>query len=245
MWDRGELEADSIASFFEKQGLVHGSKIIELGCGNGRVAIPLAKKGYNVTCLDISNIFIEDANKKAERERVTKNFNTIVYDAYRVDELFSGEYDAAYLNWTTLLGYCLDKKYDRELFEKIYKIVKTNGLLLVLNTANRDLLVARLAHTGSRTSYVLDLGDILVIESTDYDPVSSTSSSRWAFYKKRNKDLEYIDEIAFKLRIYGVDEVVELAEYSGWKLVGVYHDISRGEPYWPGRSPLNIVFKKS
>ena len=44
-----------------------GSKILEIGCGTGRTAIPLALKGFNVTGIDISKKMLENAEKNAKK----------------------------------------------------------------------------------------------------------------------------------------------------------------------------------
>lgn len=53
------------------QSIQHGNKILDLGCGTGEDALFLAKKGFSVTGVDISQKMIEIAEKKA----VTKDYN--------------------------------------------------------------------------------------------------------------------------------------------------------------------------
>lgn len=48
-----------------------GAKVLDLGCGDGRNAIPLARAGFNVTALDISEAGIRKLNTLAEREGLT------------------------------------------------------------------------------------------------------------------------------------------------------------------------------
>lgn len=40
--------------------------ILDVGCGQGRFAIPLAKRGFSITCLDISPAILDIARKKAK-----------------------------------------------------------------------------------------------------------------------------------------------------------------------------------
>ena len=42
--------------------------VLDLACGFGRFSIPLARKGYNVTGIDITPIFIERAREIADQE---------------------------------------------------------------------------------------------------------------------------------------------------------------------------------
>lgn len=49
-------------------GLSHRGKLLDLGCGQGRDAIPLARLGYEVTGIDHSAVGIEQMNKMAISE---------------------------------------------------------------------------------------------------------------------------------------------------------------------------------
>lgn len=61
-------EVDFFLSIFP---LVAGSSILDMGCGTGRHALELAKRGYEVTGVDISEGMLEQARKKAEEANVS------------------------------------------------------------------------------------------------------------------------------------------------------------------------------
>ncbi|MBL4574646.1 MAG: methyltransferase domain-containing protein [Opitutaceae bacterium] len=69
--------------------LPHRAKVLDLGCGDGRNAIPLARAGYNVTALDISEAGIRKLNILAKREGLA--IDTGVTDMTTCD--FPEEYD--------------------------------------------------------------------------------------------------------------------------------------------------------
>lgn len=48
-------------------------KILDIGCGTGRHDIELAKRGYNVTGIDLSESMLAKAKEKAEKAAVNLN----------------------------------------------------------------------------------------------------------------------------------------------------------------------------
>jgi SAM-dependent methyltransferase len=71
--------------------LARGARILDVGCGVGRHSLELARRGYRVVGLDISNRFIQLAREAATRERLSAEF--VVGDAR--DIRFQDEFDAA------------------------------------------------------------------------------------------------------------------------------------------------------
>jgi 2-polyprenyl-3-methyl-5-hydroxy-6-metoxy-1,4-benzoquinol methylase len=66
-------------------------KILDVGCGTGRHAIELAKRGYSITGIDLSESQIQRAKEKAENVGLKIDF--IVADARNLT--FENEFDAA------------------------------------------------------------------------------------------------------------------------------------------------------
>lgn len=56
----------ALIRFFSQRG--RKGKVLDLGCGQGRDAIPLARLGYTVTAVDKSKVGIEQLNEIAEKE---------------------------------------------------------------------------------------------------------------------------------------------------------------------------------
>jgi len=66
-------------------------KILDVGCGTGRHAIELTKRGYNVTGIDLSEAQLKRAREKAEADNLTIDFQR--QDARNLP--FDSEFDAA------------------------------------------------------------------------------------------------------------------------------------------------------
>ncbi|WP_433281261.1 class I SAM-dependent methyltransferase [Micromonospora sp. CA-244673] len=53
---------------------VTGPKVLDIGCGTGDLAIALARRGHQVTAVDISRVAIDQARAKAAREGLAVHF---------------------------------------------------------------------------------------------------------------------------------------------------------------------------
>lgn len=53
-WDSGRAQADMLATV-----IPDGAKVLDFGCGDGRVAIPMAALGYDVTAVDASQNMLD------------------------------------------------------------------------------------------------------------------------------------------------------------------------------------------
>ncbi len=244
-WETAEIEAVHVARLLESIGVDKESTILDLGCGNGRIAINLAKLGYRVIGVDISPIFVEDAKKKAKEHGVEDKVEFFTGDARELDKVLRGKlFDATIMYWTTILGYYLDKKTDVMILRNIWKVTKPEGYLLILNHAGLELVSFRNGFCGA-ASYMSELDEeIVMVEKPELDPTTAIIKNTWIFYKKEGKDLKYIDEISFELRVYAFHEIVEMAKEAGWSFHSAYRDITTLRPYRPGLSSINIVLQK-
>ncbi len=61
--------------FITRLGLPPGSLVLDVACGTGNLAIPLARQGCTVTGLDIAPNLLEQARKRAAAENLTITFD--------------------------------------------------------------------------------------------------------------------------------------------------------------------------
>ena len=72
---------------------VKGPKVLDVGCGTGHLAIALARRGYNVTGIDISRVAVGMARARAASEGLTVHFE--VQDATKLS-LPSAPFDSVF-----------------------------------------------------------------------------------------------------------------------------------------------------
>ena len=232
-WSQAPGTVKSILKILKENGIKKG-KVLELGCGNGRIILNLAKKGFNAYGLDISQLYIEDARKKAKKMKVKAFLQP--GDYRNVDKLVRGKFDVVISIWTSIGFY--DKKTDESIFKKVAKLLRKKGLLLILNTMSRERLLS------FYNPHIFDEDDkYLKLDFNTYDKTRSIVNNRWVFYKKLKNNLKYIDELEFALRIYSLPEIVDMVEKNGLKLVAAYDLLLTRQPV-QNNSPINMVFQK-
>jgi len=101
-------------------------KVIDIGCGTGRHAIELAKRGYNVIGVDLSEDQIKRAKEKAAEAGVAVNFQT--QDARKL--AFDGEFDLAIMLCEGGFSLMETDEMNFEILKEAAKALKSKGKLI-------------------------------------------------------------------------------------------------------------------
>jgi 2-polyprenyl-3-methyl-5-hydroxy-6-metoxy-1,4-benzoquinol methylase len=134
---------ENYAQKYDKECFVHGTigecdfieqeinrdkslKVIDIGCGTGRHAIELTKRGYNVTGVDLSEDQIKRAKEKAREAGVTIDFQT--QDARNLP--FDGEFDLAIMLCEGGFSLMETDEMNFEILKNATKALKSKGKLI-------------------------------------------------------------------------------------------------------------------
>ena len=100
-------------------------EVLDIGCGEGGDAIFLAKKGFKVTAIDISETGIKNLLQKAQKEKV--KIDAKVKDIVKFE--FNKKYDV--ILCLNILQF-LNKKQVYNLIKKMKKNTKKDGLNVII-----------------------------------------------------------------------------------------------------------------
>ncbi len=209
--------------------LKKGDKILDLCCGHGRHAIELAKRGYNVTGLDINRLFLERANKEASRQKVNVDF--IQGDMREIP--FIEQFDAV-INMFTSFGY-FEKKIDNLLvLKEISGALKAGGKFLI-QVMSKDWLIRNFRERDWREGK----NGLLCLEEREFDFETGRNNAR--------EILIYPDgarkEKHLSLRVYDLSGFKGMLDGTGLNIQRVYGNFDRGNHNWDSRDMI-IVAKK-
>src|SRR5712691_2973753 len=143
---KGNREAVALAKLYGRHGLRRGSRILDVCCGIGRIAVPLASLGYRVLGIDLSPRLVASARRYARARRVASRVKFVVGD-YRDLSSLAGEapFDGV-LNTFTSMGH-YGKEADRKAFGELAKLTAPGGVF-VLKTINRDWILRHFERRG-------------------------------------------------------------------------------------------------
>ncbi len=82
-----DFEVDFIE---EELKLPSGAAILDVGCGTGRHSLELARRGYRVTGIDLSDKMLEEAREIARTEELKVEFIQADATEFNLDRIFDG-----------------------------------------------------------------------------------------------------------------------------------------------------------
>jgi SAM-dependent methyltransferase len=182
-------------------GLPAGARVLDLACGHGRHAIPLAERGYRVTGYDLSEAMLERARADAAVRGVAVRW--VRGDMRALP--FDGEFDAV-INVFTAFGYFEDPAEDLETLLRVRRALVPGGRFL-METLHRDALLARFR---PRVEYTTSNGT-QVVRDYVWDLARNAIDERVAVVRSDGTRAEY----ATSVRTRSLHELLALAGQAG------------------------------
>jgi len=242
MSERGEEDAVAISSYLSEAGLDH-CKVLDAPCGIGRVAIPLARLGFDVTGIDLSPHLVDVADKKAGDFKLAPGrAKFLVGDMREFASRFAPSTFDAVLNVFTSIGYGSEED-DLKFFRDARAVTKRGGLLLISGLRNRDYI----ARNPSQNVYE-ESSRLIVLDTYKFDSGRSRERGVWRFYLKRREKgeevLKFAGEFPVDIRVYSPHELVSRLEASGWSVKETYESFTTRGPY-RADSPVYALVAKA
>ncbi len=232
-WKYAQVEVKQILKILREFGIKKG-KILEIACGNGRICTYLAKSGFEVYGIDFNPDYIKDAQMKAQKRNVKVNF--ICGDMRNLKDYIKEEFDVI-INIFTSIGF-YDKKTEQKIFKDVASLLKKNGIFLILDTISREWILNHFC-----TAIWHETGEYIILEKPLYDSFHSIMNNNWQVYRKEGKDLKLEAILPLELKIYSQNELTEMAEKAGLRLIKAYDTLMNLLPV-RNDSRINMVFQK-
>ena len=211
--------AHEVAACVGFAGLTGPSDVLDMPCGPGRHALPLARVGHRVVAVDRTRAYLDELRAAADPEHSLE-----VVEADMRDFVRPGAFDLALLLYNSL-GYFDSPSEDRRLLENLWTSLRP-GATLVIDLLPRELMTRLFEPVRERP---LPDGRTLREEAELLDGGARLRST-WTLSGARPFDMS--------LRLYGADELADLLADIGLspRLYGGFD----GRPFEP-TSPRMVV----
>jgi ubiquinone/menaquinone biosynthesis C-methylase UbiE len=215
-----------------------GSHLLDVPCGNGRLSLELARRGYRVTGVDLSEEFIEEARASSVSHPPAHAGDTdfmasaefILGDMRQIegDEIYDGAYcfgnSFGFLKYSDMEGFL-------------------SGVCRALKPGARFIV-----ETGMAAESVLhkfepltmhQIGDIALTIKEQYLAEESCIDTEYIFERDGKTETGHA-----KHWIYTVGEIRRMLERAGFQILDLYGSLKKG-PYTLGSDELFVVAQKN
>jgi SAM-dependent methyltransferase len=224
MADRTSSEADFIESCLR---LEPGNAVLDVPCGEGRLSLELASRGYELTGVDVTLPLLEDARAKSSARGLSL---TLEHMDMR-DLPWKGAFDGAFCFWGSF-GY-FDDDGNRAFLQRIHDALRPGARFVF------DALVAEgLLPIFRKRDWWLS-GDVLVAEERTYDFEASRIEGEWKLIRGDQQD-----ERRSSMRVYSYRELIEILKSVGFSTFEAFSSLDK-EPFTLGRRLFLVAGKEA
>lgn len=127
-WNTEEISQsmfEKASNILKRDNICSGS-LLDLGCGDGKLTIKFAKKGFEVYGIDISKTAVEWAEERSKAQSIATNFQVgSVLDLPYESEKFHIIIDS-------FCFHCIIGEDRRKFLSEAFRVLKNNGVLIIM-----------------------------------------------------------------------------------------------------------------
>lgn len=217
-------EADFVQKHLE---LSPGAKILDVPCGNGRLSIELAKRGFQLTGVDIAGEFIAEAKMKSSEVGLPIDW----HEREMRDLPWTAEFDGAFC-FGNSFGY-LDDVGNAEFLNAVSQTLKPGARFVIDAPATAECVLPNF-----QTSRSIEIAGIAVSIEHRYDHEQGRILNDFTFTRDGIEDKRPSSQ-----RIYSYRELTELLRETFLDPVAAYASLAN-DAFRFGAQRLLLVSEK-
>ncbi len=250
LYDASTDGFDNEIEFFLKEAEKSGSPILELGCGTGRILIPIAEAGFEIVGLDSAPHMLRIAEEKLNGiEPEVRNRIRLVEGDMRSFSL-EQRFNLIIIPFRAF-QHVLTSKEQQQSLDCIREHLEDDGRLIIDTFDPKlDLLTAHTGLLGNAVKKYKEFNHpgsgnrVVAWESRSIDLAEQIISEEWIF-EEFDKDGSSVSRksTSFQIRYIFRWEMMYLLELCGFSFEALYGDFKRGA-FRHGGEQIWVVTKK-
>jgi len=230
--------AELLPRVLERFGL-KPKRVLDLACGEGTFAVELAKRGYQVTGVDLSPEMLSLAREKAKEAGVEVRFVEQDMRDLKLDERFD-----LVTCWYDSLNYLLEHDELVKTFHNVARVLSPGGLFIFDMNTRYGLAVGWQRHP---CTVEVDRPDLFIAHRPSYDYERNIATLRiTGFIKEKEREGECwrrVDE-EHKERGYTLEEIREGLKRAGLEELACWGNLREMAPPKPDSGRVWFVAEK-
>ncbi len=220
--------------FYLHQIEKYGEPVLELACGTGRITIPIAQKGIQITGLDILDSMLNHAKRKATNKGVNVEWIKADCRDFRLNKKFN----LIFFPFNSI-AHLHDLESIKACFSCVKEHLMDNGRFIIdffnpsLNILTRD---------PTRRYPVKEYldpdgkGQVVITENNIYDAANQINRVKW-YYNIGSQSEEVVEDL--NMRIFYPQELDALLYYNGFTIDTKYSNYD--ETPFMSASPKQLI----
>ena len=214
------------ADFIEDSlGVAKAAMVLDLGCGTGRHAIELTRRGYQVAGFDLSLAMLARAADEAQERNQKLNFLQGDMREMTFEDTFDGVYC-----WNTSFGFFEEEK-NAHVVHLVHRSLRKGGQFL-LDVVNRDYMMRE------QPSLAWFEGDgCICMDEMSIDWITSRMRVKRTMMMDdgRSKEIEY------SIRVYSLHELGKILHDQGFRVAEVSGRVGSPGVFFGAESPRTLI----
>lgn len=216
-----DINYEQIADYIENIFTIYGINpdlVCDLACGTGNITIPLAKRGYDMTAIDISEDMLNIAREKSEGlDILYLNQDMTSLDLYGTMGAFLCMIDG--------INYVLAPKALLNMFSKMKRCFMDPGALFIFDISTRH----KLKYTIGSNTFVYPGKKIFYTWQNRYIDKKNISDMFLTFFIQENNKYRRFEERHLQ-HAYSVTEIKYLLKKAGFTKIDTYSQFTFNKP---------------
>ena len=206
--------------------LRRGQRALDLPCGQGRIALALARLGIQMVGVDLQPHYIRRARTLGKRDRLKAQFQ--IGDMRHTP--FQGEFDAAF-NWFGSFGY-FNTRQNKEVLANFFRALKPGGRFL-LQCPNKDWIKRNFKPVMEATT-----AGVRMTQRNRWEPGHRSIRTHWTF-RSRTKIERYVSV----MHQFDKKDLATLLKGAGFQKIRFYGGL-KGRPLGPDSTAIVVIAHK-
>jgi SAM-dependent methyltransferase len=226
-WENARTMGRQDVRFWQDFARREGQRVLELGCGTGRVLVPVARTGVPVVGIDRSEPMLEYARRRVKRLRVAERPGLVRGDI-RALPFETGAFSAVMAPYGILQSLVREPDLAATLAEAA-RVLRRGGALGVDLVPDLPAWDEYRNRTRLRGRLGASAGHVTLVESVRQDRRRKLTIFDQEYVEKKGKRTER-HRFSLTFRTLPLPEVVARVEQAGFKVTAVLGDY-RGRPW--------------